>query len=238
MTPGPARAALVCWLALSACGPEVFDDAGVWPPDAGAIDAGEADAGPLEDDAGQPDAGQPDAGQVDPWADAVVRFQPGEGAGFGQDRFPAVVLGPPSGAGANAGSTDVLSLGREGFIELEFLDLVLIDGPGPDLLVFENGFTGFLETGTVAVSDDGVDWREFCPGGACAGLQPVYANPANGVSGTDPTVSGGDAFDLADVGLHRARFVRVRDSGQNQFYGPPGGGFDLDAVAVVNGVVP
>ena len=192
------------------------------------------DAGVKELDAGMRDAG-------DPWADRVTLFTPGPGAGFGQDRFPAVVLGPPSGGGESSGSTDVLSLGKNGVIELEFVDLLAIDGPGVDLLVFENGFTGFLELGVVAVSEDGVDWRTFpCAAtldagvNGCAGTRPVYANPAQGISGTDPAVAGGDGYDLADVGLTRARFVRVTDTGTNRFYGMPGGGFDLDALAVVN----
>ena len=179
-----------------------------------------------------------DAG--DPWADRLVRFSPGPGAGFGQDRLPGVVLGAPSGGGASSGSLDVLSLGKNGVIELEFLDLMAIDGPGVDLLVFENGFTGFLETGVVEVSSDGLDWKRF-PCGAtldagvtgCAGTRPVYANPAQGISGTDPLVAGGDGFDLAQVGLSSARFVRITDSGANS-----GGGFDLDAIAVVNAQVP
>ncbi len=236
-------------LLVGSCGLEhVDDDAGSHHDDAGAVfdagteDAGEIDAGEVdagEADAGEVDAGEPDAGAYDPWADAVVQFSPGDGAGFGQDRFPGVVLGPPSGAGNSSGSTDVLSLGRDGFIDLEVTDWVIIDGPGVDLLVFENGFTGFLETGRVEVSDDGVTWHAFCSSGdPCAGLNPVYANPANGISGTDPAVAGGDAFDLFDVGLTRARFVRVRDSGLNTFYGAPGGGFDLDAIAVVNGERP
>lgn len=206
-------------LTISACGmpppPEL--DAGIIEP---VIDAGLM---------------RPD----DPWADRIVRFMPGPGAGFGQDKLPEVVLGPPSGGGDSSGSLDVLSLGNRGVLELEFTDLVAIDGPGVDLLVFENGFTGFLETGVVEVSADGVDWRAFpCGGDAglsrCAGQNTVYANPAMGISGTDPMVAGGDGYDLAEVGLSRARFVRITDSGENRFYGPPGGGFDLDALAVVN----
>lgn len=200
----------------------------------GPLPAVEEDGGPGDVDAGAP---KPE----DPWADRVVRFEPGPGAGYGQDLFPGVVLGPPSGGGDSQGSLDVLSLGKSGLIELEFTDLVAVDGPGVDLLVFENGFTGFLETGAVAVSDDGATWHEFpcaaaLDGGStgCAGVQPVFANPAQGVSGTDPAVAGGDGFDLAAVGLARARFVRVTDSGANRFYGGPGGGFDLDALAVVN----
>lgn len=228
-------ASLLSLVLLWGCGP---------PPRT--VDGGEAthDDAQLAD-AGLPDAGPGDAGSrwPDPWADRVVRVQFGDGAGFGQDRFPQVVLGPPEGGGASSGSLDVLSLGREGVIELEFTDLVAVDGPGVDLLVFENPFGTFFETGVVAVSDDGVDWREFpCatddpdagfPG--CAGARVVFGNPAQGVSATDPTVAGGDGFDLSLVGLPCARFVRVRDSGKNRFYGAPGGGFDLDAVAVVNG---
>ncbi len=212
------------------------------------LDAGaEVDAGPSVSDAGVSvsDAGAMamafDAG--DPFADAVTRFAPGAGAGFGHDRLPQIVLGPPRGLGAGSGSLDVLSLGQAGVIELEFTDIVAVDGPGPDLVVFENPFSGFVETGVVSVSDDGVTWHEFScafsevdagyPG--CAGVQSVYSSPDNGVSATDPAVSGGDAFDLHDVGLTRARFVRIVDSGANRFYGPPSGGFDLDAVAVVHG---
>ena len=61
----------------------------------------------------------------------------------------------------------------------------------------------------------------------------MYANPAMGISGTDPMVAGGDGYDLAEVGLSRVRFVRITDSGENRFYGPRGGGFDLAALGVV-----
>ncbi|WP_223638609.1 cell surface protein [Corallococcus sp. EGB] len=184
----------------------------------------------------------------DPFADRIVSFSPGAGAGFGQSQLPGIVLGAPQGEGAGSGSLDVLSLGRNGVIVLEFTDIAVTDGPGVDLLVFENPFIKpngkpFAETGVVAVSDDGVTWHEFpCassdvannyPG--CAGVTPVYSHPANGIPATDPAVAGGDGFDLASVGLTRARFVRIRDSGANGYAGISGG-FDLDAVAVVNGV--
>jgi hypothetical protein len=138
------------------------------------------------------------------------------------------------------GSLDVLSLGREGSIVLEFTDTAVVDGPGVDLLVFENSFGTYLETGVVAVSEDGQAWHEFpCeptaegfPG--CAGVRHVHSTPDNGLSPTDPAVAGGDGFDLATLGVARARFLRIRDSGANG-YGGNSGGFDLDAVAVVNG---
>lgn len=178
----------------------------------------------------------------DAFADAVARFAPGEGAGYGQDAFPDVVLGPPTGGEGGNASLDVLSLGREGVIELEFTDIGLVDGEGPDLLVFENPFTGFYEPGQVGVSEDGLTWLDWpCaaedaagafPG--CAGVGLVYSNPTNGVDPTDPAVAGGDAFDLADLGLARARFVRITDAGVSSYDGISGG-FDLDAVAVVHG---
>ena len=223
----PGLLGLMIFAGSTACGVPLASDV---PADAAVQDGGGALA-----DAGLSD--RLDAG--DPFADEVVRFTPGAGAGFGQSAMPGVVLGPPHGAGANAGSTDVVSLGREGVIELAFTDFDAIDGPGVDLVVFENPFIGFIETGVVAVSADGVEWHEF-PCGAdggtfgCAGVAPVYSNPENGLSPLDPLVGGGDAFDLHDVGVARARFVRIRDSGLNRFYGAPTGGFDLDAVAVVN----
>ena len=176
------------------------------------------------------------------FADAVVSFTPGEGAGYGQDALPGVVLGAPLPPGNGGGSLDVLSLGREGEIVLRFDGPALIDGEGVDLLVFENPFVGWYETGVVAASDDGVTWAEWpcdaedAEGGfpGCAGVAVVYANAENGLDPTDPEVAGGDAFDLADIGLAQARFVRVRDSGMNPYEGVAGG-FDLDAVAIVNG---
>lgn len=180
----------------------------------------------------------------DPFADRIVAFTPGPTAGFGQDRLPGVVLGPPQGAGAGAGSLDVLSLGRGGCIVLEFTDIVAVDGPGVDILVSENPWGTWFEPAIVSVSEDGNAWSVFpCatadsdagfPG--CAGVRPVFTSPENGISAVNPTAAGGDRFDLHDVGLSRARFVRVCDAGV-QHYGGIAGGFDLDAVTVVNGAV-
>ena len=180
---------------------------------------------------------------TDPFADSVVDFDPGPDAGFGSDDFPDVVLGPPRGRGAAAGSLHVLSLGELGSITLEMVDLEIIDGPGPDLLVFENPFPGWYETGVVEASLDGIDWYAWpCaaedeagdfPG--CAGRASVYATPDFLIDPTDPEAAGGDAFDLADIGLPAARFVRITDSGYNALgYGGITGGFDLDAIAAAN----
>ncbi|MDI7269424.1 MAG: cell surface protein [Myxococcota bacterium] len=184
--------------------------------------------------------------ECDPFADRIVSFSPGAGAGFGQDRLPNVALGPPVGGGTVAGGTDVISLGAGGEIVVALDGAGIVDGPGPDLIVFENAFLAggdpsrpFAEPGAVAVSEDGVTFHEFpCDAGAfpyagCAGVEPVLSSPDNGIAPTDPAAAGGDPFDLADVGLRRARFVRVRDVGTG-IPAPPAAGFDLDAVAAVH----
>lgn len=190
----------------------------------------------------------PADGLPPPFANRVVSFTPGPGAGFGQDKMSGIVLGPPQGAGSDAGSLDVLSLGKSGEIILAFDGMQIVDGPGPDFIVFENPFPGWQETGVVAVSADGVTWHEWpCawddaahdfPG--CAGVRAVLSNSQNGVDPTDPLRAGGDAFDLADVTMTSARFVRIRDSGHNapDQYQPPAAGFDLDAVSVVHAAAP
>ena len=202
-----------------------------------ACDPGAVDSDGLVGFDADPDTNAP----ADAFADAVVMFEPGDNAGFGQDGFPDIVLGPPQGGGT-VGSLHVLSLGFEGEIVLKLDDIGIVDGPGVDLLVFENPFVGFAETGAVAVSEDGQTWHEwYCdvdnevdgyPG--CAGFNNVWSTPENGVDPTDPEVAGGDAFDLADLGISAARFVRIRDTGTNEYLGVSGG-FDLDAIAVVHG---
>ena len=208
----------------------------------------------------------------DAFGDAVVSFTEGTGAGYGEESW---VLGPPKGSGPFQGSLDVLSLGVDGEIEVEFVDNVVVDGPGVDLIVFENAFLEigidfltdppFSEPGEVSVSQDGVTWFAFScalqsnqgpyfPG--CAGVYPVLAdgddpNAPHGSIPTDvpiedlvdqdffsfpvPEGAGGDAFDLADVGLAWAKYVRIRAADfSTGVTGPNNAAFDLDAVAAVN----
>ncbi|MFT7518803.1 MAG: hypothetical protein ACI9MC_000935 [Kiritimatiellia bacterium] len=178
----------------------------------------------------------------EPFADRVVSFTPGPSAGFGQQWMPTVVLGPPQGAGDASGSFDVLSLGQGGSIVLEFIDYIVVDEPGPDFIVFENTFVGWREYGEVEVSADGQTWHSFgCAHSGedrtgCAGHNPVYSHPDNDIDPTDPSISGGDPFDLAELGVDVARFVRITDAEVNSYEGVSGG-FDLDALAIVNGDV-
>jgi len=189
--------------------------------------------------------GDPTLGPGAPYAISVVSYTPGTDGGLGAERLPDVVLGPPHGTGTMRGDTDdVLSLGRGGGIVLE-LGVEVVDGPGTDLRVFENAFYAggatsapFAEPGIVSVSEDGASWTDFpcasaAPWTGCAGVAPVLSSPENGI---DPRsdAAGGDAFDLATIGVARARYVRIVDSGHGPSGDAPTDGFDLDAVAVVH----
>jgi hypothetical protein len=216
--------------------------------------------GPPTDDPPSEDP-PPDEGPIeaplpagaDPFADRVVSFALGEGGGLNEEDLPGIVLGAPRGYGLYQGSFHVLSLGTGGEIILEMTDYAVFDGTGDDFTVFENAFqvgsdplNTFAEPGVVGVSEDGVNFVEFdCdasdkPYAGCAGVKPVLANAdLNDVDPTDPSVSGGDSFDLRDLGLKTARFVRIRDAGLGLGpIGPDTRGFDLDAVAVIHGTLP
>jgi len=142
----------------------------------------------------------------------------------------------------------VLSLGAGGHIVLGFGERVIADGPGADFVVFENAFWPggdpskvFAELGEVSVSDDAETWHAFpCdragdgsgnfPG--CAGVTPALEYDASRLIPLDPAQSGGDAFDLAELGLPSARYVMIRDLETLQAAGNTGG-FDLDAVGII-----
>ncbi len=190
----------------------------------------------------------PAAAQSDPFVDQIVEFTPGDFAGFGADNLPAVIQGPPRGAGERQGSTDVLSLGNGGSITLRFDEPVICDGDGIDFTIFENAFLAgtltFAEIAFVEVSQDGENFIPFPfdeeTWEGAAGRSPVLSNQENGIDPLDPAVSGGDLFDLATIGLDWASYVRITDAGDtvddpgNAI--PPGtsAGFDLDAIAIVH----
>lgn len=187
-------------------------------------------------------------GEPDPYVDCLISFDPApatlEAGGFNYDALPGVVLGPPEG------SAGVVALGCGGEIVLGLGEPFIVDGVGPDFIVFENPFNvSFPEPGLVEVSADGCEWSSFpCDPvslAGCAGKSVTKALPNSGLDPTDPDVAGGDPFDLADVAVEQARYIRIVDvseaywSAMDQSYCDPGqggkGGFDLDAIAVVNG---
>jgi hypothetical protein len=226
-----AKSTACCLLLLSvACGDRTRD--------AGKNDAAAADAGPV-------DAGDP---STLPYAREVVSFEPGEHAGFGQDSLPDVVLGPPRGGGRERGSLDVLSLGKGGEIVLGFGERAIEDGSGADFIVFENAFwpggdasAVFAEPGEVSVSEDGKTWKTFaCDAkgdgkghfAGCAGWSPTLEYDAFELVPLDAKHAGGDAFDLADVGVKRAHYVRIHDLAEEAEGNSAG--FDLDAVGIIH----
>jgi hypothetical protein len=241
-SPSPSRDAGNPGVSRDA-GPGSWRDASSPPPDATAP-APSADAA-----SGDASDGVVCHGMGARFATGSPEHSFGPGQNTGQDLFPAPVLGPPKGGGMCMGSTDVVSLGNGGSVVLEFADNAIVDGPGPDFIVFENPFGQncdpdkiFAELGTVGVSQDGVHFTDFpCtatmpPFGECSGWHPVFANAdTNSIDPTDPAAAGGDSYDLADAGMKWARYVRVTDRADIT---GTAGVYDLDAVSIVHPACP
>ena len=181
-----------------------------------------------------------------PFGSTLLEYEAGTGGGFGASSLPEIVLGPPSGGGLYNGSLDVVSLGLGGTIAVGLGDLVAFDGPGADLIVFENAFEvsrgqgRFVEPGRVSVrrASDG-EWtalpcaRDVAPHVGCAGVAPVLAGPtAPDVDPTDLDAAGGDPVDLSGIEgwVDAVRILDVSDAGGESLTA----GFDLDAVAIVH----
>ena len=184
----------------------------------------------------------------DRWADSVILFAHGDGQWFGQDGFPSVVLGSPdTSATPTVPSLNVLSLGEFGFIVLRFRDSVVVDGPGDDLVIFENVFitsadssdtSAFVEPAYVFLSKDGRFFFMYP-------FDTSDANPYNwtGLAGIKPTNYGadtinpdvwmGDRFDISAVGLDTVRFVLIADA-VDLCPSSLCSGFDLDAAGCIN----
>ena len=239
---------------LLACG----DDPGATGANRPSISLGDAGSVDEDDyDASKPlvDGGfvAPDGGVIraDRFITTVVSFVPGACAGFGASEMPEIIQGPPVGRGSQKGSFDVLTLGVGGEIVVSFEPNAIVDGPGPDFIVFENAFYAggrstqpAADPGEVSVSEDGVTWKTYectpgstAPYGKCAGWHPVHSAPGNGISPIDPAAAGGEAYDLSELGLTKARFIRIRDKSNASCEGEPKPnniGFDLDAIALIH----
>jgi hypothetical protein len=171
-------------------------------------------------------------------------------------RDPDRALGPAQGT-----AVDAVALGNGGRIVLRF-EPPIADGPGADLAVFENAFDDtFLELGFVEVSSDGEHFLRFDSaylgqdpvsafgrhdptviGGLAGKYRQGYGTPFDMSTLTDkPAVLEG----TVDLGaIHFVSIVdvvgdgSVEDSFGNPIFDPTptegSGGFDLDAVAVLN----
>ncbi|MCS7008482.1 MAG: SBBP repeat-containing protein, partial [Chthoniobacterales bacterium] len=152
---------------------------------------------------------------------------------------------------------DVVVLGDRGSITLQF-DGSIRDGPGFDFAVFENSFNDtFLELAYVEVSSDGSNFFRFPSRSLTPSPVPTYGavDPTN-IDGLAGKYRGGygTPFDLATLPSHpnldkqNIRFVRIvdvcgdgndLDSTSAPIYDPHpttgSGGFDLDAIAIMNG---
>ena len=166
---------------------------------------------------GLADSPSAQGGGVLPFADRVIASDSRGGAGGG-------IFDPARALGAPGGPTDVHSLGIGGSLTLGF-PVVIVDGPGADLLVTENPFRSasqpdqtFAEVFFVEVSSDGVVFARvptryrgpqvdpgpfsFVSAGwyeGFGGVLPTNATSGGSIDPLDPVRAGGDAIDLATL---------------------------------------
>lgn len=218
---------------------------------------------------------------ADPHADGVREFSPLSGGGHGAARLPANVLGPPDGRSTFSPAHQpehIVSLHASssggGSIVLEFKDNIIESGSGMDFTVFENVFfigndpsKRFMEPALVEVAVFEDEWHrlpafvQVSASGHADLRQAAYyvrgfagVNATTGDDPTNPARSGGDSFDLSNLGqpdLTWVRFVRliatgdavmpdqrglpIRHTSENQaLSGRLSSGFDLDAVTATN----
>ncbi|MCO4770478.1 MAG: LIC_13355 family lipoprotein [Deltaproteobacteria bacterium] len=131
---------------------------------------------------------------------------------------PARAVNGVRGLGDDAGGTDVFSLDWDSgsSLTLRWSDRRVLNGPGPDVVVFENPFRAgsgvFMDLVVVEVSIDGVEWMAF-PHDYVADDELEYSSDPQawvGFAGRTPVrlheeenpidplslEAGGDAFDL------------------------------------------
>lgn len=196
-----------------------------------------------------------DDSRIQAWATRVLGITYGANVTT-EWQTPENALGPASDS-----TTKVVSLGEGGVITLGF-DVVLSDGPGYDLAVYENGFADdFLEVAFVEVSSDGTQFIRF-------DTSSLVDSPVSAYGTLDPTkleglagkyrVGYGTPYDLSwlkDRPEVRAGVVdlshivavrivdiagdgRVRDSFGHIVYDPyptsGSAGFDLEGISLLN----
>lgn len=180
-----------------------------------------------------------------------------------QPAGPYADVGDNTMALGMAGANGVVSLGDGGYVILQF-SFPIIDAPGPDLAVFENGFDNtFLELAFVEVSSDGINYFRF-PATSntdtttqTGSFGSTNATQINNLAGKYRGLYG-TPFDLADISattllnpqaVTHVKVVDVVGCIQNTYctrdvnnykVNDPwptafgSGGFDLDAVGVIH----
>ncbi|MCB9898924.1 MAG: hypothetical protein H6825_13045 [Planctomycetes bacterium] len=154
---------------------------------------------------------------TDPYASLVVDVSPGPFSGGDPD----ITLDDPHGLGPSQGSFHVFQLGVGGSITLR-LDSLAKDGPGTDLIVYENPFfvqgmgdptATYVEALYVEVSSNGLDFARFPtrysgpagphlgPGGQDIGVPNTWYRGFAGVMTVSAgTLLGEDPFDVVGGG--------------------------------------
>jgi hypothetical protein len=220
----------------------------------------------------EPAAGQPgstaiwkDSSVIVGWASGI-QLQRGyldisnTSLGFASYGSDAAALGHAEGDG-----TSIVSLGDLGSATLTF-QTAIMNGPGPDFAVFENGFAdNYMEFAHVEVSSDGINFARF-PSVSETPLTSQIDNFMFGDCRYVHNLAGkyrqgyGTPFDLDElnsgipIDLNHITHVRLIDvvgsvdaqfgtlDSQGKIINDPyptnfdSGGFDLDAVAVLNAV--
>lgn len=162
-------------------------------------------------------------------ADTVVDAPGASGEGFGD---PTKAVDGVRGGGLTTQSLDVYSIPRGEPLVLGWEDRVVVNGPGVDLVVFENAFhygdgLTFMDPTVVEVSADGERWVAFPHDFTAAdetsysprtehwvgfaGVTPVLLHAeGNPVDPFDGAAAGGDGFDLADLPDEALRAAGIR----------------------------
>jgi outer membrane protein OmpA-like peptidoglycan-associated protein len=146
------------------------------------------------------------------FADRVVSFQVGKPAAkFAEYSNPELALGPPNYV-PDSETASYTTLGCSGVLTLEFTDNALVDGPGPDLHIFEIGPD--VEDQKVEISANGRDWLDL------------------------GQITGGTAsVDIGELGGSEDTFNFVRLTDLRESCGNRWPGADVDAVAAVGGAI-
>ena len=154
------------------------------------------------------------------FADSVVSYSSGEGAAP-PNTNPSAALGPPDYDGG-AFDGDVVSLGRDGVLVVQFTDnsLTTSGSTDEDLWIFEKGTV--VEFTTIDISTDEANWIQ--------------------VGATSGATKGIDIDDYIGSGVilgEQYSYVRITDDGTNNYNPTDGdGGADIDAVGAIESADP